>query len=187
MVGERVKRRAFVAVEIPDEARDLLAARLDQTVGIPSIPGKVVPPENWHITLRFLGWVDEPTLDRVTAELDQMDTPPRFRVRLGGLGAFSRPARASVLWVAIDRGAEEVVDLAGRVEQAMEGIGFEKEGRPYHPHLTLSRIRPERDVRELVAGMPAAGVSFDVPSIALVESHTGPGGARYEVLERFLF
>lgn len=182
-----MKRRVFVAVEVPDEARDLLAARLDGLVGIASIPGTVVPPENWHLTLRFLGGVDEPTLDRVTAELDEMVMPAAFVLRLGTLGAFSRPARASVLWAGIERGAEELTDLAARVEQAMEAIGFEREGRPYHPHLTLSRIRPEQDVRELIDDVPAVGVSFEVGSIALVESHTGPGGARYEVMERFFF
>lgn len=180
-----MRRRLFVAVEIPEAPRALLAARLEGTVGLPALPGKVVPPENWHITLRFLGPVDESVLDRVTAELDGLDSPGSIRARLGGLGAFPRPSRATVLWVGLDRGAEEIGRLAGRVEDAVEAAGFEPEGRPFHPHLTLSRIRPERDVRALVGGAPAMEVPFDVPAVALMESHTGPGGPRYEVVERF--
>ena len=180
-----MRHRIFVAVEIPEMARDLLAARLEDSAGLASLPGRVVPPENWHVTLRFLGPVDEPVLDRVIAGLDAVERPGPFTARLAGLGAFPRPSRASVLWVGIDRGEEEIGRLAGLVEEVAESSGFEAEGRPFHPHLTLSRIRPERDVRPLVDRVPPAEVPFEVPSIALMESHTGRGGARYEVVERF--
>ena len=66
-----------------------------------SIPGKVVPPQNWHITLRFIGTIDEVALDRLVAGLDELDLGPRFEVVFGALGAFPRSTRATVLWRAI--------------------------------------------------------------------------------------
>lgn len=175
-------KRVFVAVWLSDEIRHLIAARLD---GV-ALPGKVVSPDKWHVTLRFIGAVDEVALDRVTAALDEAELGRSFDVMWGGLGAFPRLTKATVLWLGLERGAEGMRELAARVEAALDQAGIPAEDRPFRPHLTLSRIRPPQDVAELVERIPTVGGRMRVRSVGLMESRLhGRSGAEYEVLERF--
>ncbi len=181
----RAKRRLFVAVTPSAHARDLLAAQLDEVTGRAPLPGRVVPPENWHVTLRFLGWSDEVARERITAGLDQARLGEGFWVTLRGLGAFPRPRRATVLWVGVTHGAERLGELAATVEEAAQRAGYDPEDRPFVPHVTLSRIRPHQDVSALVEGARVGPIRFHVGEVVLYESKLGRGGARYEALERF--
>jgi len=176
-------RRVFLAVSLDDESRHRIAARLD---GI-EIPGAHVSPQKWHVTMRFVGGVDEVLLDRIQAALDEGDLGDPFDVSWGGLGAFPKAAKATVLWIGIDRGFEDLTGLAGRMGIALQGAGLDLEDRPFRPHLTISRIRPQQDVAELVESFPPLGGTLRVGAIDLYQSHLGPHGARYELVERFGF
>jgi 2'-5' RNA ligase len=157
--------RLFIAVPLLDEPRHALAALLDGP-----LPGRVVRPQNWHLTLRFVGDTDELTYERL----------------LGALGAFPAPAKATVLWVGFSDGLVGFDRLARVVEEASERAGMPPEERPFRAHLTLSRIRPHQDVRSVVARPPLAGVSWMVDEVDVFRSHLGPGGPRYERLERYM-
>ncbi len=170
-----------MAVDLDHETRHALAASM---AGL-SIPGKVVPPQNWHITLRFIGTIDEVALDRVVAGLDELDLGPRFEVVFGALGAFPRSSRATVLWRAITDRAERLPELAADAEQACRTAGLEPEDRPFRPHLTLSRIRPDRNVKALIDDSSPPPVSMTVARVCLFRSVLGGPHATYEILERF--
>lgn len=175
---ERLKR-VFAAVRLPDEVRLALADRLSSL----SVPGRAAPPDNWHLTLRFLGIVDEPTLDRFVAALDMSDLGDPFRLVLEGLGAFPRPGNATVLWVGIGGDLESLADLSAVVEECAVGAGLDGEERPFSPHLTLSRIRPPEDVSELISDAPEFGLGWECQELIVYRSHLGGGPARYEPLE----
>lgn len=183
-MGE-LKRRVFLAVDLPEEERWLLAAVVAAWTGGKPLPGRPVPPENWHLTLRFVGWVDPVQYDRLLAGVAGLDLGPRFRVAIGSAGAFPNPRRATVLWLDVVEGGAGLVRLAEAVEEVVEAIGVEPEGRPYRPHLTISRIRPDQDVRGLLERFPGGRVAFTAGAVTLFESHLGRGGARYEAQERF--
>ena len=176
--------RLFLAAPLTDAVRQALAALLRDRA-VRGLPGRVVRPENWHLTLRFLGEVGEVECDRVTAALDQAALGPGFSVRWGSLGAFPRPTRATVLWVGMEQGRTEAERLAGAVAEALEGAGFPPEDRPFRAHLTLSRIRPHQDVTSLLDSAAQLGVAMPVDRVALYRSHLGRGGARYEELDSF--
>ncbi len=169
--------RVFAAVPLPPEVRLALE---DALTGL-KIPGRLVPPENWHLTLRFLGSVEEVTYERFLAGLGGVEERGPFTVRLGHLGAFPRPKRATVVWIGVDRGVEDLVELNLVTEGAARAAGLPAEERPYHPHLTLARVRPPRDVSDLI------GTRFDlgwvVDRVVVYRSLLGTGGARYEPLE----
>lgn len=175
--------RLFVAADPGDEARHALAAVLGAT--FPDLPGAVVAPANWHVTLRFVGPTSDDQADRLRYTLHEADTSGPFQARLGGLGAFPRASRAAVLWVGLTRGEEEMAVLAAEIEERVQEAGFEPEERPFRGHITLSRLRPTVDVRPIVDREFDAGVSFSVEEFVLFASILGRGGARYEVIDRF--
>lgn len=174
-------RRIFLAVSLDDENRHHVAASLD---GV-DVPGDHVPPSKWHVTLRFIGRVDDVLLDRIRASLDQGDLGGPFQLSWGGLGAFPKASKATVLWIAIDRGLDDLTALADRMGAALEDAGLEPEDRPFRPHLTISRIRPHEDVADLVESFEPIGGTMRVTSVDLYESHLGRGGARYELVDTF--
>jgi 2'-5' RNA ligase len=164
---------------MPDEVRMALAERLGRV----EVPGRVAPPENWHITLRFLGRVDEVVYERFLSALDMADLGEPFRVGLGNLGAFPRPRNATVIWVGVTKGLERLKDLAEISEEAAQSAGLTAEERPFRSHLSLSRVRPAQDVSRLVETTPAMGIEWRCESIVVYRSHLGRGGASYEPLE----
>ncbi|MDJ0498093.1 MAG: RNA 2',3'-cyclic phosphodiesterase [Acidimicrobiia bacterium] len=176
--------RLFLAVALDDNARHAIAAHLDDQLEGRRLPGRPVPPENWHLTLRFLGKTVAQQRDQVLAYLDEHLAVEPFRVSLTDLGAFPREARASVLWMGIAGAAEQLESTAAICEAAAVAADFEPEGRPFHAHLTLSRIRPPQNVRPLVELVEPVGVKLDVDAVTLYRSVLGSGPARYEVVER---
>lgn len=173
--------RIFAAVPIPTETRMALADRVASL----DIPGKVAPVENWHITLRFLGMIDEVTYDRFLAGLSEAERWSSFWVRLSGFGAFPRASRATVVWAGVSDGSDQLSELNEIVEDAARGAGLEGEDRPFHPHLTLSRVRPPADAGHLLD--EPLDLAWFCDRLVVYRSHLGGGPARYETLETFGF
>jgi RNA 2',3'-cyclic 3'-phosphodiesterase len=110
-----------------------------------------VPPQNLHVTLKFLGWVPSDRVDAIDAALRPVAAARApFDLRLQGLGAFPPRGKPRVLWVGAHGGAGDLVELAQDVESALETIGFSREERPYHPHLTLGRVKSAPGPRDRV-------------------------------------
>jgi 2'-5' RNA ligase len=176
--------RLFLAVALDDDVRHGLAAFLKANLDGASMPGKIpgkaVPPANWHVTLRFLGDSTPEQAERVVGFLDERLAVAPFTVGFGGIGAFPRPSRATVLWLGIERGVDAIAGVAVACEEAAVAAGFEPEDRPFHPHLTLARIRPQRDVSSLTHRFPPFTLTQRVHEVTLYESRSGRGGAVYE-------
>lgn len=164
----------FVAVVPPPEVVAALSERLEPL----AIPGRLVPPPNFHITVRFVGKVDPVAYDRLLAALATRPLVEPFRMRLGGLGAFPNPRRATVVWVGVE--ADPALDdLAMIVEDAVVSAGFDPEERPFVPHLTVARVRPPENVTGLEAG--EWQFPFSVNEIHVMAAW----GSRYRVYETF--
>lgn len=177
--------RLFLAVGLAEAVRRELDAYLRRALGGRGLPGRAVRPENWHLTLRFLGGMGNQEAARLRAELRRAALGSSFRIRFGALGAFPSVRRAAVLWVGVGEGAAELAALAAAVEGAAVRAGLPAEPRPFRAHLTISRIRPPVDVSTAVAAASPAGAPMEVDGVALYRSHLGSGPPRYEVVERF--
>ena len=147
------------------------------------IPGKLAPVENWHLTLRFLGKVDQVTYERFLVGLQRIEEQASFPISVDRFGAFPRAKRATVVWAGIDRGESELSKLNEIAEDAAVGAGLTSEERPFHPHITLARVRPPRDVRWLE--QEPVDVMWECDRVVVFQSHLGGGPARYEPLEAF--
>jgi 2'-5' RNA ligase len=182
---EDTVRRIFIAVDVDDEIRHGLAAHLAHALDGDRLPGSAPPPANWHITLRFLGKVDDVGYEVLLAKLDEEELGAPFDLGFGDLGAFPRPGRATVLWLGTADGSESLAGIAAAVEGAVVRAGHLPEERPFHSHLTLSRIRPPQDVRELIDAVPPFPLRQAVDRITVFESVLGRGPAVYVPLETF--
>lgn len=175
---------AFLAVDLTSETRHMLSAALAEASPGPPVPGKRPPPENWHITLRFLGECDEPTADRVLRELDETLTMTGGVVHAGELGAFPHASKAATLYVSLADDEGLLSALATVSEDAAREVGFSPDERPFVPHITLSRLRPAKDLRRFVESFASFRVPVEVSAVTMFRTHRVRGGVRYDAVDR---
>lgn len=172
--------RAFAGIPVPAPARDELG-RLLADLRQRGWPVKWVRPDTLHLTLHFFGEIPDDVAAALGASLDRAAKGQGPLVLAGAeLGAFPDPHRARVIWFGLEPSGELEL-LAHRAECEFAAQGFERDARPFHPHITLGRV--QRDAR-LPAGawemLPAAPeVAFSAAELVLFESRTGPAGPAY--------
>jgi 2'-5' RNA ligase len=163
--------RAFLAIPLPLRLTTELAA-----VGAGLKGLRAQRAETIHLTVRFLGDIDEPApiVDAVAPIVAR--TAP-FELELTGLGVFPRPQRATVLWAGLARGADEAAALAAEVQAALVPLGFAPEKRPFVPHVTVGRFkRPQRFEPDEERSFGRARAD----RLVLYESSLTPQGARHQ-------
>ncbi|CAN5802244.1 hypothetical protein BH18ACT11_BH18ACT11_02720 [soil metagenome] len=177
--------RTFVAVFPPQEVREALfrAAR-----DLPaSHDFRLIGQEKIHLTLKFLGDITEDELNRVTQALERLSGRHKpFEVSTSAFGAFPSRRRARILWAGLEAGASLLRTVAEDVEDLLEPVGFEREDRPYVPHLTLGRAKA-RQARLDGTGASPLALRFAVTGVDLVQSVPGAGGVDYSILGTYSF
>jgi 2'-5' RNA ligase len=117
-----------------------------------------------------------------------LDIPP-FTVRLSGLGAFPSPRKPRVVWVGIKTGVLELQAVSDAVHKVTEAFGFEREKRPFKPHVTLGRVRDPRKSAGISEGLGEIGDvevgSCQIDMVHLVASELRPAGPVYTTLDSF--
>lgn len=170
--------RLFTALEIPDEIAERLV-RLQR--GIEG--ARWIEPEDFHITLRFVGDIPEDVAADVDEALQDIRFEP-FDIELEGVGAFGG-AKPHAVWAGV-RASEPLKQLQARHESAMRRAGLKPETRNYTPHVTLARLRAEENpdvYRFIEANNLFAAPRFEVGHFVLFSSRTSTGGGPY-VAER---
>ena len=142
--------RTFIALDFPLsilESIEQQTKRLRQTLGDDAI--RWVPSHNMHLTLKFLGNAPISHLDFLKQMLTQVaDSTHPFDLQIGGIGSFPNSNRPRVLWVGLHAPAA-LVTLQKAIEEGAQRLGYEKEERPFSPHLTLGRVRQGMDGKVL--------------------------------------
>jgi 2'-5' RNA ligase len=182
--------RLFLGVEISMVAvRELMttAEALRRKARAGGLRVRWVAPEMYHVTLKFLGWTRPEAVGAIADVLgDAIAAVDPFTVTGRGLGAFPRADRARVLWAGLDDPAGGLTRLAGIVETALEPIGFAREQRPFHAHVTLGRIREPEDVQTLLPGESERLFRESrITTVTLFESVLKSSGSEYQAQARF--
>jgi 2'-5' RNA ligase len=179
------KIRCFIAIELSREIRQFLEQienKLKQSI----IGIKWVRPENIHLTLKFLGHIDKKVIGGVKKIISQIAHEYKsFTIRLSVPGAFPNPEYPRVIWIGIDIGVEECTSLAQHLEEKLVSLGIEKESRPFHPHLTLARIKLLKDkslVKDAFTALKIPQIEMAVSKITLFQSILSSEGATYTIL-----
>jgi len=172
--------RIFTGLEIPGDVGQSLSLLRG---GLPG--ARWVDPENYHLTLRFIGDVDDSIAHEVASLLHRVNRQP-FDLRLDGLSSFGgkRP-RALVATVAP---SQSLLELQAEHERLMRRVGLEPEGRKYTPHVTLARLR-DTSSRQVADYLAARGyfppLPFHVERFVLYSSRASVGGGPYVVEAEF--
>jgi 2'-5' RNA ligase len=180
--------RLFAGIDLPsDVVRNL--SRLVDTLR-PKAKIKWSPPQNLHITTKFIGEWPEDRLEELTAALSELPAREPINIAVRGLGWFPNPHAPRVFWAAVKAGAE-LAALARETEDALARLGVAKEPRGFSPHLTLARIKEPvalAGLRQAVAALDSDEFgAFTADRFFLYRSEREPGGSVYTKLAEYPF
>ncbi|MBL8191636.1 MAG: RNA 2',3'-cyclic phosphodiesterase [Acidobacteria bacterium] len=174
--------RTFIAIEIPAAIKTELT-KLQAELRRTGADVGWTNPNNIHLTLRFLGEIEEvrlTELKRLCAEIATQFQP--FTLRLKDTGCFPNFKQPRVLWVGLAGEISIAQELQQRLEAGLTALGFDPEDKPFKPHLTIGRVKSGKNIRQLVAKSdmyPLPELSFAVGEIVVLKSELHPAGARY--------
>ena len=184
----RSGKRLFVGAHISVATANTLAgcaetlARRARDAGVDL---RWVAPTNYHVTLAFLGWTGVDMIGPVCDALEAATQgESRFTFRTTRLGAFPSLDRASVLWAGVEDPGP-LTRLAGAIGEAMGRLGFRRDARPFHPHVTIARLPGSRAIRDVV--LPMAEQMFGdtrIDAVTLFESETKSSGSVYREVRK---
>jgi 2'-5' RNA ligase len=176
--------RAFIAIPMSDEIREGILAvgrRLSST----GIRATWVKAGAIHLTLKFLGDVDLDRTMEITSALEEAaEGVGPFTIRVRDLGAFPNGRRPRVVWAGVDEDTGALIRLVENIEDRLSLLGFKKEGRRYHPHITVGRVRGAPKDLSTHLAEPFETADQEVGEFVLFQSELHPSGAIHTPLSR---
>jgi len=181
--------RCFVAIALPAAVRKHLV-RIQEILRREDPDVKWVEEENLHLSLKFLGDVDDEALATLKGILSvEALRWPRLRLTYAGIGTFPEHGIPRLIWAGCSGDLERLAGLAWAVERAAEQVGVPREHRPFVAHLTIGRVRSGRNVKHLKAALENQRVvplgSDEVAGFVLYRSHLSNKGPIYEEVASF--
>ena len=183
--------RAFLAVDLPHSVRETLAGLADELREARIRGLRPVNPDGIHLTLKFLGDIPAAQAETIAnATSNAVEGHRPFSVELAALGVFPNERRPRVMWVGVEGDLKSLADLHHDIDDAMAGLGFEKERRLFSPHLTVGRIREATSPADRSQALETLlgsrtyepGRQIPVIEVSVIRSILRPEGARYERL-----
>ena len=180
-----MKVRTFIALELSEPLKEGILA-LGEGLRERGVRAGWIKPEAMHLTLKFLGDVEESALSGLFGAVRRAAAgvhPFRFDTRV--LGAFPSPRRPRVIWVGVEP-VDELFDLEEVLERELRDLGFPRERRPFRPHITIGRIRDpgaSGDITRALADLAGLQETVEVWEVRVMKSTLKSSGAIHEVLE----
>lgn len=190
MSADAEMMRAFIAVEIDETVRAQTVQLMDNLrkgMRHTGMHPKWVEPENLHVTMFFLGQTRPAMIERIKDELTSSITErPAFEAQFQSLGVFPTPKKPSVLWLGVDHGRRQFKELQADIVRCLISLRWEPDRKPFHPHLTLARIRSHSGAQammDVVFSHRAADCGVcPITKVVLFKSDLRPDGPVYTPL-----
>lgn len=162
--------RYFIGIPLPPEVKKKLKVQ--------SWPGlsrykdeKLVPQNNWHITLAFIGSCDEEKVEKLKSLLQVFQWSEPFKVSVRNFGAFPSMEEGRVLWMGLEKGKEQIEELALKLRRQLDDLDISYDPKPFVPHITLARLRSPKNLSRLSEnGKMKQEVSFLADEMILYDS-----------------
>jgi 2'-5' RNA ligase len=178
--------RLFIALEIPDEALEQVIQIRDSVYGFGDRI-KWEPKNKLHLTLKFLGDVDYSMNDKIIKKVSEIaGNYGKIESELDRFGMFYRKRKPAILWVGI-KNNEKIKTLQKDIEEGMHELGFPKEKREFHAHITLLRVKGREDIEKLkkLEKYELEPISFMSDKISLIKSELTQKGSIYSTVQSF--
>lgn len=178
--------RCFIAVDIEEKLKTQLE-EIQKKIMVCEADIKYVERENIHLTLKFLGNIDEEKIEPINKALLRVaDEYSPFEIEVGGVGVFPNPSYLRVIWVGISKGQDKLCEIHKRIEENLYPLGFKRENRGFSGHITLGRVKSPRNKAKLVEVLSQLRDvqigTQTVDSIELKRSQLSPTGPVYTTL-----
>jgi 2'-5' RNA ligase len=181
--------RVFCAIEVPEEVSALAFKHVRQLqTEFPYISASWNREGKFHLTLKFFGNIP---VERVTAVSRAaslaVEGKSEFQINVSGAGAFPKHGPPHVLWLGIEDPAGNLLRLQQQLDLECAKLGFEREARPFHPHLTLARLSKREGAKELALAHKRLGfeqVPMNITELLVMRSELDPKGSKYSEISR---
>ena len=177
--------RLFIALPLPTEIEEFLTKII---FTLKQKPGKVkwVAPKNIHLTMKFLGETEESKVAGISDAIKKAVLDfTSFELEINKLGAFPNLRRPRVFWAGLEGNIDGLVSLAENIDSDLSRMGFERENRRFKPHLTLGRVKDDRNLDELseyIKDLEFFPISLTLDRVVLFKSTLTPKGPIYDSL-----
>jgi 2'-5' RNA ligase len=181
--------RVFCAVDISEEIRQRIAQHVSQLKkAAPDVSASWTRVESIHLTLKFFGEIKPERVAGISEILSNVTGQVEpFRILIEEAGAFPSHGPPRVLWIGIGDPEGALQKLQALVEDGCAKAGFPKEDRPFHPHLTVARLRKPQGVRALASAHQQLGfpsIEMTVGEVLLMRSELHPHGSKYSIISK---
>jgi len=180
--------RTFVCVEIPAKVRDRIE-QLQRQLAVLKADVGWTKKSNLHLTLKFLGHISAAQVESVCRIVQQAASGSAFfDLQLNGTGSFPNQRNPRVLWIGPAEVPQVFKELYDSIDIGLSSVGFPRESRPFAPHLTLGRVKSNRNVASLVEALMAAGFQsepFGIREVVVMKSQLKTSGAIYSPIKIF--
>jgi len=178
--------RCFIAISLPEELKAKISG-IQEKLKAAGADVSWTRPEGMHLTLKFFGEIEDKRIPKIEKALDAVvDGIPTFTLSVSGMGTFPDMRRPRVIWIGLKEDGGNLLRLQKGVEEELKKTGFPSEDRRFTPHITLGRIRSNKNTDKLLRLIEEGKVeelgSFDVSEVHLIKSELKPAGAEYTEL-----
>jgi 2'-5' RNA ligase len=180
--------RSFIAIETPPEVRADIA-RIQDGLRTTNADVRWESVEKFHITLKFLGSVEEPRLNSLADRLEEaLGAFASFNMTYQGVGCFPNQHRPRIIWIGAENEDGTLSRLQETIEKVAEEMGFQREERRFHPHITIGRVKGSKNLKALVSELGSASFNphaASIKDVLLMKSDLKPTGSVYSVLRTY--
>lgn len=175
--------RCFIAIEMPEEVKEIL---LDAQKHVNTEKAKIRPTKAFHLTLKFLGEVEEKKAEEIKSALKAISFK-QFKTALTEIGVFPNESYIRVVWIGLDDSENKITNLQKEIDSKIEFLGFKKDTR-FHPHVTLARVKFVEDKQKFIKDLKEIKIekkAFEITEFKLIKSTLTGEGPVYEDLAVF--
>ncbi len=182
--------RAFIGIDTPLSLKEKIA-ELQRNLSVAGVRVRWEKPENFHVTMKFLGDTTRSVLEEMAEVLkEEVARVPVLSFRADTVSAFPSRSRPRVIWLGSSAAPDELFSLQRTIEAAAAKFGFEPEQRRFHPHVTLGRVKDRDGLEELISTLKRCtftSFSMTLEAVSLKQSMLTPEGAIHSELFRLPF